>query len=409
MMCTKMCGLTTLLGAAAVVALGLAPQTGTQQPGSTRTATTPDPAKIANTLVNTCGNFKEGDIVLIEGGTRDADLLEFCAIEVRKLGGQPLITLNSDRLTRLGYTDVPAKFDTQKPEFMLTLADNIDGIISVEFSERPDNLADIDPQRIMTRGKTMQAIDQKIQDRGVVQVHLGNDLYPTKARAERFGISQEQLAKIFWDAVNIDYKALQATGAKLQKTLANGKTLKITAPNGTDLTLEIAKRPVFVSDGVVSYEDRTSGGPAAQVWLPAGEVYVTPVPGTANGTFVADHFFYQGKPIEGFTLKFANGKLTSFTAKSGDLSAIKKAYDAAPPGKDQFAAIDIGINPNVALPANSKSATWIGAGTISIGFGGNTWAGGDNDVPFDVFCHLTNGTCTVDDGHIIGNGQLTVK
>lgn len=405
MMCTKACCLATLLGAAAVVALGLAPQ---NTPGTTSTSP-PDSPKIASTLVNQCGGFKEGEIVLIEGGIRDADLLELCAIEVRKLGGQPLIVIGSDRLNRAMFTEVPAKFDAQQPELHLKLADTIDGIVAIDFSEKPDNLADIDPQRKMTRGKTMQVIDQKMLDRGVVQVHLGNDLYPTKARADRFGIPQEQLAQIFWSGVNTDYKALQATGAKLQKTLAAGNAVHITAPNGTDLTLQIAQRPVFVSDGVVSYDDRTSGGPAATVWLPAGEVYVTPVPGTANGTFVADQYNYQGKPIQGFTMKFENGNLTSFTAKSGDLSALKKAYEAAPTGKDQFAAIDFGINPSVTVPANSRMTTWIGAGTISVGFGGNQWAGGDNTVPFDVFAHLPNGTCTIDGTKIIDNGKLVAK
>ena len=77
--------------------------------------------------------------------------------------------------------------------------------------------------------------------------------------------------------------------------------------------------------------------------------------------------------------------------------------------RDQFAAIDFGINPNVIAPPNSRMATWIGAGTISVGFGGNTWAGGENNIPFDIFCHLNNGTCTVDGKPIIQNGALVTK
>jgi leucyl aminopeptidase (aminopeptidase T) len=403
MMCMKTCCCLALLGAAGIAALGFTPQNMAQ------TTAAPDPVKIARTLVNTCGAFQEGDIVLIEGGTRDQDVLEFCAIEVRKLGGQPLIVLGSERLTRGMFTDVPAKFDAQKPTLFAKLADTVDGMITIDFSEKPDLLADVDPQRKMTRARTMQAIEQKLQDRGVVQVHLGNDLYPTKARAERFGIPLEQLARIFWEGVNTDYKALQATGTKLQKALAAGNTLHITAPNGTDLTVKITQRPVFVSDGVVSYDDRTSRGPATTVWLPAGEVYVTPVPGTATGTFVADNFYYEGKPIQGFTMQFENGTLKTFTAKSGDLAALKKAYEAAPTGKDQFAAIDFGINPNIIAPPGSRMTTWVGAGTISVGFGGNKWAGGDNTTPFDVFAHLTNGTCTVDGAKIIDNGNLVMK
>lgn len=248
----------------------------------------------------------------------------------------------------------------------------------------------------------MESVQKTLLDRNVITVNLGNDLYPTKERAERYGISQQDLNKIFWDGINVDYKQLQTTGANVQKKIASGKELRITAPNGTDLTLQITQRPTFVSDGVVSYEDR------CLVWLPAGEVYVTPVPGTASGTFVADHFDYEGKSIEGLTLKFEGGKLTSMTAK-GDISALKKQYAAAPNGKELFSAIDFGINPNVVVPPNSRMTTWMAAGTVSIGCGNNVWAGGDNNVPFDVFARLPNATVTLDGAKLIDQGKLLVK
>ena len=50
--------------------------------------------------------------------------------------------------------------------------------------------------------------------------------------------------------------------------------------------------------------------------------------------------------------------------------------------------------------------TWMAAGTISIGIGNNTWAGGDNDVPFDLFAHLTNGKLTVDRQTLVDRGKL---
>jgi leucyl aminopeptidase (aminopeptidase T) len=68
-----------------------------------------------------------------------------------------------------------------------------------------------------------------------------------------------------------------------------------------------------VSDGVISAEDRKKGGPAVSVWLPAGEVFLTPVPGTANGVVVADHM-YQGDRIEGLRLGVKNGKMVGMTA-----------------------------------------------------------------------------------------------
>jgi len=389
-----------LCGALLTIALGVGPQS--PSGGGVNNA------KLATTLVNECAGIRGDELVIIEGGSRDAELLENLAIAVRKTGAHPLITYGSDRLTRQMYSEVPAKFDNQEPAFEKKLADIVDAIISIDYSEQPDLLADVDPHRIMARSKVMEAVDKTMRQRGVVMLSLGNDLYPTKARAERFGIAQGELAKIFWDGVNVDYKQLQATGATVQAQLAAGKTAHITAPNGTDLTVQIAQRPVFVSDGVVSSEDRTTGGPATQVWLPAGEVYVTAVTGSAKGTFIADHFEFQGQHIEGLTLKFEAGKVTSITAKS-DISKLKAFYDAAPAGKELFGIIDIGINPSVRLPATAKLATWMAAGTISVTIGSNAWAGGDNTTPFDLAAHLTGGTLSVDDKKIIDQGKLIEK
>jgi leucyl aminopeptidase (aminopeptidase T) len=134
-------------------------------------------------------------------------------------------------------------------------------------------------------------------------------------------------------------------------------------------------------------------------------VYLAPVAGTAEGTFVADTFYFEGKRIEGLTFKFSKGKLTSFTAK-GDIKAFQEHYDAAPAGREAFAAIDFGINPDVEVPSGSKMVTWMAAGTVSVGIGNNVWAGGDNSVPFDVFAHLMGATVTVDGTRIIDAGKL---
>ena len=136
-------------------------------------------------------------------------------------------------------------------------------------------------------------------------------------------------------------------------------------------------------------------------------MYVAPVPGTARGTFIADNFFFDGKRIERLTLKFANGKLTTMTAKS-DVTALKERYMAAPEGRDVFAALDIGINPGIKAPRSSRLVTWVAAGTISVGIGNNQWAGGENDVPYGLFAHLPNATLTVDDVALVQSGKLVM-
>jgi aminopeptidase len=128
--------------------------------------------------------------------------------------------------------------------------------------------------------------------------------------------------------VDADYSRIRATVERLRKVLAGGKELRVTNPSGTDLRVQIAGRPVVVSDGVISPEDRKKGGPAVSVWLPAGEVFLTLVPGSANGVVVADRLFYQGDRIEGLRLELKAGRMVGMTAKSG-IEALEKYYAVA--------------------------------------------------------------------------------
>lgn len=360
---------------------------------------------LAQKLVTQCTNVQEGDFVLITGGVRDVELLEDLAVQVRMLGAFPLISLGSERITRRYYDEVQAKYDAQTPGFNLALANLVTAVISVDYGETLELLADVPAERITTVNKAGTPVNIRMIERNVRQVNLGNGLYPIAALASQFGVSQDELSSIFWDGVNTDYSQLQAQGETVKAALVSGSEVHITNPNGTDLRLRIDGRPVFVSDGVISDEEMERGGAACLVWLPAGEVYTTPVPGTAEGTVVVDHYFYQGHDIRDLTLTFKAGKLVSMTAESG-LERLQAVYDAAGPGKDLFAAVDVGLNPNVRIPSGSHMVAWMPAGMVTIGFGTNTWAGGKNSTNFALYGHLPGSTLEVDGKKVVENGKL---
>ncbi len=383
-----------LLGA--IVATGLA----------TGALARPDLAAAARTLVNTAASIRAKELVLISGKPADLELLENVAVEVRKLGAFPLIDIQSEKLSRRLYENTPPSFDSQADQFDLRLAEAIDAHIRLDYMDNPALFADVPPARAATFAKAQQPVMEALLKNNVRQVALGNGLYPTAARAKELGITQEQLATLFWDGVNTDYSRLQEVGQTVRQRIANGKQVRITNPNGTDLTFSIAARPVLVSDGVISPDDISRGGAACQVWLPAGEVYAAPVPGTAEGKVVYDRLVFQGKDITGLSLTFKAGKVTEMTARSG-LEPLKALYDAAGSGKELFAFFDVGINPSVKAPANTRLLSWIPSGMVSVGIGANTWAGGDNTVGFDLSGHLPGSTLTIDGKTLVENGTLT--
>jgi leucyl aminopeptidase (aminopeptidase T) len=360
---------------------------------------------IAQRLARQCANVQENESVMIIGGTRDAQLLEDIATQVRKLGAHPLVVLNTDRMTKGYWNEVPAEYDSQEPELALKLASVIDVMINIDHTETLGLLADVPSDRLAATEKMNNNVINLMMSRDVRQIMLGNDLYPIRERAVNFGLPVKQLNKIFWDGINIDYQILEERGKKVKSILAAGSEMHITHPNGTDLKVNIAERPVYISDGVISEEDVKTGAAACMVWLPAGEVYLTPIRRTAVGKVIVNRHFYEGKEIQDLELKFTAGKLTEIKATAG-LEKLQARYRAADEGKAFFSFIDIGINPKIDIPPGSQLGAWMAEGMVTVGFGNNIWAGGENNTNFYMANHLPGCTLKVDDITLIKKGKL---
>jgi len=364
--------------------------------------------QLAKRVVANAG-VKEGEVVLINGRPQDAELLEDLAVAARSVGAFPMVLHSSDRLSKRMFFDVPEKFDTQADVLDTKLAGIVNVVISLGNGMSENLFEGADPKRMAARGKANEGLAQLYLKNNVRNIELGNNLYPTPWRAARFGMTEDELAKTFWDGVNIDYADLQKRGGEVKAALAAGDEVKLTHPNGTDLTVKIKGRPILVSDGIISAEDMKAGGAANAAYLPAGEVYTTPVAGTANGKLVNSKSFYRGKEINNLTLTFKDGKMVSMTGDGPGFADMKAEYDAvSDPRKDEFSFVDLGINPNVKLPANSAVGNWVPAGTISVGTGGNTWAGGTNNVPYGQTISLPGATVTLDGKPIIEGGTLKI-
>ena len=383
----------------------------TATPAATETAkkTAPtDLAALSNRLVNQVAGVKEGEIVFINGGVRDIELLENLNTEVRKVGAFPMITIGSDRLFKKYYAEVPDKYDSQPPDLELKLATMPAVVFTVDINESDDVAVGIPPARQAAVGKANEPVAELYRKRNVRQVEIGNNLYPTAFRAKRFGMSQDDLAKTFWEAVNTDYSAIQATGEKVRNELSTGKEVHITNPNGTDLKVRIEGRPFFVSDGIISADDVKKGSPAVAVYIPAGEVYCSVVPATASGKIVEEQTFFRGKEVNKLTLTFVAGKLTEMTGSGPGFADLKASYDAGGEGKELFGFVDFGINPNLKIWPLSKVGNWVQSGMVTVGIGNNTWAGGENKVSYGLTNYLPGSTVTVDGRTVVENGVLKI-
>ena len=298
--------------------------------------------------------------------------------------------------------------DDRRPELAARLVGLFPVSINVDFVENSGVLDEVPPERIAARAKAAQPVGDLAREFNVRTINLGNGFYPTDERAEMFHLPKAQLKDIFWSGVNTDPSDLRETGMIVKRMLDEGRSLRITKPNGTDLTVQLAGTGALISDGVISADDERLGGAATTVWIPAGEVFVAPMPNTAEGVIVVDHFFFQGGVIEDMRLEFTAGRLTSMTAAEG-LEPLQAYYDVSGEGRDLFSVVDIGINPNMEIPEGSRLVGWVPSGMVTIGVGNNAWAGGANNVGFSMYPFLPGSTLEVDGVAIVRGGVLQTE
>lgn len=173
----------------------------------------------------------------------------------------------------------------------------------------------------------------------------------------------------FIKTVAVDYSRMKKEAAYIKKILDDGTRVKITCPSGTDIEFGINKRDAFVDDG--DFSEPGAGGN-----LPAGESFISPEIGTANGTiaFKGSISVYNGVLIlddpllvtvrSGFVDKIAddeNGKILADTIERGKKTAEEYGRNGklSPEDSAEYAKntrslgeLGIGINPKAEIIGN---------------------------------------------------------
>jgi aminopeptidase len=382
---------------------GEAPSANVTQAGSV-SAVDMQPAAAA-ALVR-AGMIAKGDRVVINGPDDNPRLLENIALEVMKVGGQPLITVGSNSLARRSFDDVPAAFDSASPRLGVAMVNVTDATINVDFPTSDTLLKGVPAERIAARARAGEPATKAFYAHPSRSVSLGNGLFPWPGTAAVFGKQDAEYADMFWKAVAVSPDSLRASGAKILTPLSTSKSVHVTSQNGTDLTFSVEGAKGFISDGVLTAEKVAKGAAAMATWLPAGEVLVPLTLGSATGKLVVDKTNVNGTIVQGLTLTFDKGKMTGATASSG-LDAFKKSYDAGGAGKDALSAIDLGANPAISLPANTGSrVVWMAAGNVTFVLGDNRGWAGTNASDFVFVAPVTSPTMTVDGATVVKDGKL---
>jgi leucyl aminopeptidase (aminopeptidase T) len=174
---------------------------------------------------------------------------------------------------------------------------------------------------------------------------------------------------IFNRTVNIDYKILSQRCKSVCEKFENASTVHVTSPGGTDILIGLAGRKAMSDDG--DFSRKGSGGN-----IPAGESFISPVVGSANGKIVFDGSmtFSGGDSIlktpitviveKGFVTEISGGEesrrlLKDITQAEKDALAME-ADGKLPKGQGEIYAknarnigeLGIGLNPAACITGN---------------------------------------------------------
>jgi len=308
--------------------------------------------KGARIAVETCMNTKPEETVLIVTDTGKLKIAEAFAYAATAVGAKTVITV-MEKLSRSG-------------------------------EEPPKPVAE-----------AMKAAD-------VVLIPTSRSLSHTEARrnATKHGVRIASMPGITEDMMSIggltaDYHKIAQLTNKVAEILEKGKTVEVTTPSGTNLTMSVEGRTPLRDTGL--YHNKGEWGN-----LPAGEVCLAPVEGTTQGTLVIDSMGALVKqPVQ---IRVEDGWARDF--KGQDAARLMETLKAADENAFNIGELGIGTNTKARVTGAILEDEKV-LGTVHIALGDNTsYAGGHTKSGIHLDGILFKPTVKVNEQLVMREGKL---
>jgi aminopeptidase len=318
-----------------------------------------------------------------------------------------IMLMNTDRISRAVNVEVPDEFIDQEPRFLELLVNHADVWIGLpDVEDDAAVTADVPAERLAKSAKSFARLLNSLNESSLRFLFVG---YPSAKQAEAVGLDFAEYEKLHWAAVDADYEMIASDGSQLRKIIEAGKSMHITSPAGTDLTVSLNSRPVSVWDGTVKLEDakkKTTMMRAAT--LPDGAITFAPVEDTAEGKVVVPKTKYRNKSVEGISFHFSKGMIEQLEIQTGQ-SLYDEVLNAFPEQIRRIGVISIGLNPALRVMEDEADFRPIdAAGMVWVNTGNNILVGGENEQVGQLEFPITNATVTVDGKVIVKDGKLAL-
>ena len=197
-----------------------------------------------------------------------------------------------------------------------------------------------------------------------------------------------------------DYRKIEERTVKVAGLVTGRRTARVTTKLGTDITMSIEGRTCHEDTGIVTKAGAFSN-------LPAGEAYLAPVEGSANGRMVIDGSCAGvGVVSDPITIEVANGLATKITGGRGAEELLGLVSKFGQDGRN-IAELGIGTNDEARLSGIILEDEKV-MGTVHIALGDNISMGGKVSVPSHLDLIIKMPTLLIDGKELIKDGKLLI-
>ncbi len=173
-------------------------------------------------------------------------------------------------------------------------------------------------------------------------------------------------------AMTVDWKSMYERSVKTARIVNRYNRMEIECPNGTSLSFSMEGRKALPDTGMITKPGQFSN-------LPAGEVYIAPLEGTAKGRLVLD-WAPTRKLKRPVTAIVEKGMVIKLEGREQYVKELEKKLAEKKENRN-IAELGIGTNDKARRPDNILESEKI-MGTIHIAFGDNSSFGGKVSTSF---------------------------
>ena len=348
------------------------------------------------TMITRQANLKPGQVVVISGSTAYLPFMEDVAIQATQAGAGTIMNLHTDRLEAARRQQLGGRYGWYPPtaleKDLLSKADL--WIIFPDVSD-PGAFPTYSAQQQAAMDSSFTAWRPSVNRRRSLYVNI-----PSERDTAGTGLTYAELSSRRWKAMQADYSHLASVGESLRSALASGKTVRVTSPEGTDVTFSLAPNGVLV-DAIPALMSGRYAQPANRAAVPGGSVAAIVVESSANGK-VRAAYDQCTLPVRDEAIDVRQGRAENVHTAS-DEACVQKALKGL-----RLSAFSIGLNPaltDVRTPGGMPLEP-AGEGLVAIYFGDNRFFGGNNHDGANWYVPLAKATVSVDGRTIVRDGQI---